>query len=316
MQYILLILTTLLSFLSFAQQPAEQEKQPQAKSRLQLEQTCESIGSGEIKNPPKQLVATCQALEEEQAKENPTTDVTKNQSLSQSVIDPSILSIIVLATCLGCIYMVFFFGRRLQTSVYIRDSLIEGAKQQELRILLRELHDRAMEGPLDPANPPPESYGPIRQLWEPDKWAKAVSPGWLPSNESDEEKHRREKREEQEHLQREAAKKWESEERVRYETLRQQAEKQALERAEKKVPRSIDISLLGGGWAFLLEFSTVIVIIFTLLILGILHTLEGREISTILAAIAGYVLGKASSGAKQLEAAKQSESPVSTATRA
>jgi len=68
-----------------------------------------------------------------------------------------------------------------------------------------------------------------------------------------------------------------------------------------KVPSTIDISLLGGGWAFLLEFSTVIVIIFTLLILGILKALEGKDIATILAAIAGYVLGKASSGTKQQE---------------
>lgn len=45
----------------------------------------------------------------------------------------------------------------------------------------------------------------------------------------------------------------------------------------------------------------VIVIIFTLLILGILGTLEGKEISTILAAIAGYVLGKATAGTRQQE---------------
>ena len=67
--------------------------------------------------------------------------------MSQLSVDPSILVIIVLATCLACIWMVFFFGRRLQTSAYLRDSLIEGAKQQELKILLRELHDRALEGP-------------------------------------------------------------------------------------------------------------------------------------------------------------------------
>ena len=77
---------------------------------------------------------------------------------------------------------------------------------------------------------------------------------------------------------------------------------EAAKRAEKKIPSSIDISLLGGGWAFLLEFSTVIVIIFTLLILGILETLEGKDIATILAAIAGYVLGKATSAGKQEKA--------------
>jgi hypothetical protein len=317
MEHTLLVLTTLIALLGFVQQPDGLEKQQQANSQQQLEQICKSIKSGEIKNPPAQLAAACQTLEEE-AKKNLSTGIAKVLPVNQFVVDPSILTVFVLGTCLACIYMVFFFGRRLQTSVYIRDSLIEGAKQQELRILLRELHDRAMEGPLDPTNAPPETYGPTAQLWEPDKFRslKMTSSDWgIPGEESDEDKLRREKREEEDRLRQEAARKWESEERARYETLRQQAEKEALERAEKKVPRSIDISLLGGGFAFLLEFSTVIVIIFTLLILGILHTLEGKEISTILAAIAGYVLGKASSGVKQAEAAKQSESSASPVPR-
>ena len=61
---------------------------------------------------------------------------------------PSIIQVVlvtaVLATCLACIWMVFFFGRRLQTSAYLRDSLIEGASQQELKALLRELQDIAV----------------------------------------------------------------------------------------------------------------------------------------------------------------------------
>jgi hypothetical protein len=67
----------------------------------------------------------------------------------------------------------------------------------------------------------------------------------------------------------------------------------------------MDISLLGGGFSFLLEFSTVIVIIFTLLILGLIGSLGGNEISTILASIAGYVLGKATS-----TQSKEKESPT------
>src|SRR5271165_6608830 len=115
------------------------------------------------------------------------------------------------------------------------------------------------------------------------------------------EREARLKREEEERQRAIVVRQWESEEKIRYEALHQQAERRALELAEKKIPNSIDISLLGGGWAFLLEFSTVIVIIFTLMIFGILGTLEGKDISTILAAIAGYVLGKASSGARQQE---------------
>ena len=229
--------------------------------------------------------------------------------MSQITIDPSVLSVLVLLTCLLCIWMVFFFGRRLQTSAYLRDSLIEGVKQQELRILVRELRDRALEGPLDPGAPPPPGYGPAATVWDAEKYGIVremfygeVERG-LPSNASEEEEKRHleeeQKRKEMSKQRLAAFAKWEAEERARFEKLRQEAEVRAAKLAEKKIPSSIDISLLGGGWAFLLEFSTVIVIIFTLLILGILQTLEGKDIATILAAIAGYVLGKASSAAKQ-----------------
>lgn len=221
-------------------------------------------------------------------------------------IDPSVLTVLVLLTCLVCIWMVFFFGRRLQTTAYLRDSLIEGARQQELKVLLRELHDKAMEGPLDPRQPPPDGYGRTALLWESDKYGEdyvraRASVGYS-TNETTDEKAERLEQEEEQRRKLAEFRKWELDERSRYETLRQKAEVIALQSAKKKIPSSIDISLLGGGWAFLLEFSTVIVIIFTLLILGILGILEGKDISTILAAIAGYVLGKATSGAKPAEA--------------
>lgn len=80
-----------------------------------------------------------------------------------------------------------FFGRRLQTSAYLRDSLIEGAKQQGLKILFRELHDKALESLLDPRNPPPDRYGSTRRLWESDKHGETSS-DWIPSNETADEK--------------------------------------------------------------------------------------------------------------------------------
>jgi hypothetical protein len=212
--------------------------------------------------------------------------------------------------------------------------MLEGAKQQELKILLRELKDRALEGPLDVNKPPPAGYGTTERLWRPGIYETgpppmsydydieapapdfAETPGgseararWEEAREkiekAKEEKRQAEQRKEEDRLA--SWRQWETEEKIRFEALKQKAELDALSRAEKKIPSSIDISLLGGGWAFLLEFSTVIVIIFTLLILGILKILEGREIATILAAIAGYVLGKATS------AAKQSEKPAETA---
>ena len=73
---------------------------------------------------------------------------------------------------------------------------------------------------------------------------------------------------------------WENKERAVFERMRKEADSKASEIAEKKVPKSMDISLLGGGFSFLLEFSTVIVLIFTLLILGILGSLEGQQIAS------------------------------------
>ena len=58
----------------------------------------------------------------------------------------------------------------------------------------------------------------------------------------------------------------------------------------------VDFSALRGrGPEFVLEFTAIIVIIFAATILGIGGVLESNQIGTLLAAIAGYVLGKASS---------------------
>jgi len=237
---------------------------------------------------------------------------------SALVLDPSVLSLLVLIACLTCIYMVFFFGRRLQNSAYLRDSLIEGATQQELKVLLRELDDRALQGPLDPRFPPPTGYGSTRRLWRSDESAGAANEttSWSGMKETDEEKKQREEREAAREAERkrieDSYSKWEMEEKLRYDTEKEKAQRIAVERAKKKVPSSFDISLLGGGYAFLLEFSTVIVIIFTLMILGILKIMEGKDISTILAAIAGYVLGKATSDSKKEQNPAPPTDPMKT----
>ena len=59
---------------------------------------------------------------------------------------------------------------------------------------------------------------------------------------------------------------------------------------------SVDFSALRGrGPEFVLEFTAIIVIIFAAVILGIGNVLGNEQIGTLLAAIAGYVLGKAAS---------------------
>lgn len=65
----------------------------------------------------------------------------------------------------------------------------------------------------------------------------------------------------------------------------------ARERARALVP-DIDVSSFGGGWIFVLEFTTIIFIVFAALALGFVAVLSSEQIGTILASIAGYVLGK------------------------
>lgn len=65
--------------------------------------------------------------------------------------------------------------------------------------------------------------------------------------------------------------------------------------ANELIPMHITLSEQLGPH-FYIEFGTVIVIIFTLLCLAVTGIIEGREAVTVLATIAGYVLGKATSG--------------------
>jgi len=169
------------------------------------------------------------------------------------------------------------------------------------------LDEKRRLGPLDETNPPPEGFEYLaRSIWPDSDVAGASTSapyyGSLPG-ETDEQRKQREAEEEKRKKAEEERlvpfREWVKQERARYSKARQDAEAEAQRRAEKKVPASMDISLLGGGWSFLLEFSTVIVIIFVLLCLGLLGTVTGKDIITVLAAIAGYVLGKASSGAQK-----------------
>ena len=63
------------------------------------------------------------------------------------------------------------------------------------------------------------------------------------------------------------------------------ARTEAYSRAETLLPR-MDVSVVGGGWVFVLEFTTIIFIVFAALSLGLLDKLESDQIGTILAAIA------------------------------
>jgi hypothetical protein len=196
--------------------------------------------------------------------------------------------------------------------------LVSATKQEELNNLLRELDGKRRLGPLDPANPPPEGFEiEAAAIW-PDSGfghlaSDAVTSAGPARDESTEQRAERLAEEERlkaaEDRRREPFRTWTQEERARYLTARKKAEDLAQSRAEQKIPQSIDISLLGGGWSFLLEFSTVIVILFVLLCLAVLGSITGKDALTVLASIAGYVLGKASSQAQKPEAERQPSPP-------
>ena len=64
--------------------------------------------------------------------------------------------------------------------------------------------------------------------------------------------------------------------------------------AQAKKAANIDMGVFRGrGATFVLEFTAVVVIIFTSSILAILGKLSSEQVGTLLAAIAGYVLGRA-----------------------
>ncbi|HEX5759659.1 MAG TPA: hypothetical protein VF121_10725, partial [Thermoanaerobaculia bacterium] len=89
---------------------------------------------------------------------------------------------------------------------------------------------------------------------------------------------------------------------------RELAKARSSARKRAKLATDVDLSTLRGrGAEFVLEFTTVVVIIFAAVILGVLNILGTEQIGTLLAAIAGYVLGRATtrprSGAAEAPAA-------------
>jgi hypothetical protein len=80
---------------------------------------------------------------------------------------------------------------------------------------------------------------------------------------------------------------------ARYRSDQQAARTKAAARADESM--NVDLAVLRGrGAEFVLEFTTIVVLIFAAIALGILGILETQQIGTLLAAIAGYVLGRAS----------------------
>ncbi len=97
----------------------------------------------------------------------------------------------------------------------------------------------------------------------------------------------------------------------RYEEDLQKAKKEAAGLAKQAMGDADFSAIRGRGPEFMLEFTAVVVIIFAAVILGVAGQLSNEQIGTLLAAIAGYVLGKGtargSSGQVQVVSEKKSE---------
>lgn len=76
-----------------------------------------------------------------------------------------------------------------------------------------------------------------------------------------------------------------------YQTMRSSAIEEEKKRV-KDVLGMLDTSTFSGSWVFLLEFTTIVFIVYAVLSLGVLGVLDSQPIAAILAAVAGYVLGK------------------------
>lgn len=85
------------------------------------------------------------------------------------------------------------------------------------------------------------------------------------------------------------------------------------EKAREKANSAVDIDLTvlrGRTPAFILEFTAVVIIIFAAMSLGILDILKNEQIGTLLAAIAGYVLGRATSRVSEGGQPEKSKAPA------
>ena len=107
----------------------------------------------------------------------------------------------------------------------------------------------------------------------------------------------------------------------RYQSDLNAVENTATAQADRAL--GVDFSQLRGrGPEFVLEFTAVVVIIFAAVILAVLERLDSNQVGTLLAAIAGYVLGKSTSQVRAGEtgkgelAIKLTQVPAGTGTEA
>ena len=255
-----------------------------------------------------------------------------------------VLAIIALISIVIALAIVFWFGRRITIQTHLRNTLFDAAVNLESEKGIRELLDKAWSSPLNTSNRFPEEAQNINlrhDLWLADPNTKSNAlflqdepkamtkdefldfTGLKPGPDADksyqgfQDKYQRDKAA---YDKRKSGvtkfREWEERERQIFNQMKDEIINKAREETQKTLPKSMDVSILGTGFSFLLEFSTVIVIIFAVIIMGVLGVLTGAEIAPILAAIAGYILGKGSYKQSTQEGEQAATKTSSTATPA
>jgi hypothetical protein len=163
-----------------------------------------------------------------------------------------LLSVGALVALLLCIYAVFFFGRKLQSDAYRRASLVEAVTAQEKENKCNALESVKRFRPLD------EEKNPLPEAGKYDQWYF-----WDHQQElfdlPDKPKPDATKEETDDWEKKQALAVWGRKEllifRQKLEEIEEDKDRKIRTVADKFVPKAADISVLGGGFSFLLEFS-------------------------------------------------------------
>ncbi len=262
-------------------------------------------------------------LQEEAPPENQPGETTTNQATYSAEAVLLVAGVLVLLALL--FFLLLYYLGRLDRTSYLGRLYHDTTQDIEYKRLVGPLQEKLLkthEYERDilrdhewlSKNPPPSGIDLMREESRLEMiglgWADEASSAWYYEDEDPEAKAAREREQT-------AINEWrhrlQLEARRRYREDETKARAQAQQRARQSV--SVDFGLLHGrGPEFALEFTAVVVIIFTAAALGFLKILNSEQIGTLLAAIAGYVLGRATtrSAAKEGEA-KTTEQETRTA---
>lgn len=267
---------------------------------------------------PKATATTTQATtsqEKEQKKE-----ATPPVDYSWRALSLTILLFVVLTALFA---FQFYWAQKLDRTAYLGTIFKDSIQDIEYKRLAAEYNESFFSGQYREEvmrdfewlknNPPPKRYflGQNRRpggTFAPGMGLDWNSPGAIDQPASPEERKAAEqKRQEYQQSIDEWEQKVEAEAARRYNAHLEAARVRAAELAGKAI--DVDLSVLRGrGPEFVLGFTTIVAIVFAAVALGVLHVLDSQQIGTLFAAIAGYVLGRATA-----RAAGAQEQPQSSA---